>query len=393
MKNEKKHLLALLNLSRASGRNVLSGILGRLNREADWSLSILQIQEHTPEETITLLENSKADGFISTEMEVPQVAAFFERSKIPLVVIGTRRICIPGRTDNLVFVTFDEDRIGEAGARFLGSLGSFASYSFIHYTEKPYAHLSFLRKRGFRRALLKTGHDCTSYGEPGEETAIDREGLERHLAEIPKPAAIMVGCDKRTVEVLDAARRQKLRVPGDISIVSVDNDEILCNSMRPTITSIDTAIGATGATAVEELKRLFNHHSAKPRRIVIDSRPQVTVRESSAVVAPGLHLANRALKFIDENASREVTIQDVVRHLGVSRRLADLRFREFTGHSLLEAITEARLRVVKRKLRTTKSTITRIAAECGFRNENYLKILFKRRTGMTMSDFRRRNSQ
>lgn len=109
---------------------------------------------------------------------------------------------------------------------------------------------------------------------------------------------------------------------------------------------------------------------------------------AGAILAPGLHLANRAQQFIRENAARGITITDVVRHLGVSRRLADLRFREFSGQTLLDAITEARLKIVKNRLRTTKAKIDEIAADCGFRNANYLKILFKRHTGVTMREYR-----
>ena len=359
-----------------------------MNGQQNWSLSITQIQEHSPEEIVALLENSKADGFISAEMEIPEVADFFERSTIPLVVIGTRRRCIPERLDNLAFTTFNEDAIGVAGAKYLMSLGNFASYSFIHYTEKPYSHLSFLRKRSFRKTLLRNKLDCTTYGEPGEAIATDNAGLEKYLASLPKPAAIMVGCDKRAVEVIDAARRIGIAIPGDISLISVDNDEILCNSVRPNITSIAVNNEAIGVKAVNELKRLLKRATFTPRSTIIDARIRVVERESSSVLSPGLHLVKRALKYINENAEHGLTVTDVVNYLGVSRRLADLRFQNFGSKSILEAITEARLKVVKHRLRTTRLTIMKIAEDCGFKNENYLKILFKRHTGQTMREYR-----
>ena len=36
----------------------------------------------------------------------------------------------------------------------------------------------------------------------------------------------------------------------------------------------------------------------------------------------------RALEFIQRNSTRDLKVSDVVRHLGVSRRLASLRFQE-----------------------------------------------------------------
>ena len=79
----------------------------------------------------------------------------------------------------------------------------------------------------------------------------------------------------------------------------------------------------------------------------------------------------------------------MVRHLGCSRRLADLRFRELQGTSIGEAITSCRLDEVRRLLVTTREPIDAIALSCGYENPNYLKNLFRKRFGMTMRDYRR----
>ena len=55
-----------------------------------------------------------------------------------------------------------------------------------------------------------------------------------------------------------------------------------------------------------------------------------------------------------------------------------------------KAIVDARLDAVKQMLSGTRLTIGTISRECGFENPNGLKMLFKRETGMTMRDWRRR---
>ena len=363
--------------------------MDQMNRKTDWLMTIIQVQEHAPDELLSLLANSTCDAVISSEMEIPEVADFLERSEKPLVVIGTRASCIPTRTRNVTFVSYDEDAIGRAGAKFLMSLGKFASYGFVHYTEAPYAHLSFLRERGFRRTLVAAGLDCTSFGEPGEEPAVDLCRMEDWLLALPKPAAVFVGCDKRAIEVLSVCHQLKLRVPGEISILSVDNDEILCNSTSPKLTSINTSIGKGGALAVDALIEMFRHPSDTPKFVRFSSTPDPVRRESCSRLPPGQDLARRAMAFISANASRSIGVQDVVASLHVSRRLADLRFRQYYRKSILEAITNARLAVVRAALLHTRETIDCIAAKCGFTNANYLKILFKRHMGMTMGEFRR----
>ena len=77
-----------------------------------------------------------------------------------------------------------------------------------------------------------------------------------------------------------------------------------------------------------------------------------------------------------------------MKHIKCSRRLADLRFRELQGMSILDAITERRLDEVKRLLTGTRDKMDAIASSCGYRNPTYLKNLFKKRFGMSMRDFR-----
>ena len=74
-------------------------------------------------------------------------------------------------------------------------------------------------------------------------------------------------------------------------------------------------------------------------------------------------------------------------HLGVSRRLADLRFREVTGATIQSALVDARLEKVKRWLRDTDMRISDIAQRCGC-DPGVLRNLFRRRCGTSMRDYR-----
>ncbi|MBQ2630598.1 MAG: helix-turn-helix transcriptional regulator, partial [Kiritimatiellae bacterium] len=97
--------------------------------------------------------------------------------------------------------------------------------------------------------------------------------------------------------------------------------------------------------------------------------------------------------IIDRHALEGITAADVVARLHVSRSLADLRFREVTGTSILEAILNRRLAEVKRMLGGTDMRISEIAVRCGYRDANYLKNLFRKRFGLSMREFRARMRQ
>ena len=65
-----------------------------------------------------------------------------------------------------------------------------------------------------------------------------------------------------------------------------------------------------------------------------------------------------------------------------------LRFREFSGGTVMDAVIAARIQKAKHLLATTNRSIKDITAASGFRNANYMKAVFKRIVGMTMRDYR-----
>ena len=115
----------------------------------------------------------------------------------------------------------------------------------------------------------------------------------------------------------------------------------------------------------------------------------ITIRESTAVETPAGRLVARALKYIDENATKGIAVDDVVRHMKVSRRLLYLRFAEQHGTSIHAAIEKRRLDEVKHLLQTTKLPTEAIAARCGYANPNVLRNLFKRTFAVSLRDYRR----
>jgi AraC-like DNA-binding protein len=96
------------------------------------------------------------------------------------------------------------------------------------------------------------------------------------------------------------------------------------------------------------------------------------------------------VEFIRLNACAGITVMDVARHLNVSRRLAELRFREAQGHSLLDEIQHHRLERVCALLRETNLPIGEIGRRCGYQTETYLKVLFKTRFNVTMREYRKK---
>lgn len=112
-------------------------------------------------------------------------------------------------------------------------------------------------------------------------------------------------------------------------------------------------------------------------------------RESTAPLSPSGPIVDRANRYIAENAVKGISANDVAAHLGISRRLLDLRFRETGFTTVSRRIRNTKLDEVCRLLKTTTLNDRRIAERCGFENVNALRNLFRSTYGKTLYGYRK----
>jgi transcriptional regulator GlxA family with amidase domain len=68
-----------------------------------------------------------------------------------------------------------------------------------------------------------------------------------------------------------------------------------------------------------------------------------------------------------------------------------MRFREATGHSVLDEIIHVRLEKAFTLLARTDTAIGAVPGLCGFNCDRTLDAIFRKRFGMSMLDWRRKN--
>ena len=175
--------------------------------------------------------------------------------------------------------------------------------------------------------------------------------------------------------------------PNDIAVLGVDNEWIFCTHTQPTLSSVQPDFERAGFLAAQCLDRMMRAGGGNIRMTC----PVKTIvgRESTAPSNTAGLMIRRAEEFIHDHPSSVTCVGDVARHLKVSRRLLDLRFRAITGKTVLSAIQDEQLDRVRDLLRTTSLSITEISTLCNFRSENHLKSLFKKTFGITMRDYRK----
>lgn len=101
-------------------------------------------------------------------------------------------------------------------------------------------------------------------------------------------------------------------------------------------------------------------------------------------------LLGRAVRFIHENAIRGIRVRDVAAHIRASRRWLDGQFVEQLGRTPHEEIVRVQFARVEDLLRSSDLPLEAIARQCGFRHAEYMGVAFKRRYGVTPSQWRGR---
>ena len=99
-----------------------------------------------------------------------------------------------------------------------------------------------------------------------------------------------------------------------------------------------------------------------------------------------------AVETIRREACDGLTAAELAARFPVSRKHFERRFREATGHSVLDEILNIRLEQVQAYLLRRDIAIDAIAGLCGFGSEIELRRLFRRRFRSSMTEWRARNS-
>jgi AraC family transcriptional regulator len=105
----------------------------------------------------------------------------------------------------------------------------------------------------------------------------------------------------------------------------------------------------------------------------------------------GLSVASlhRVQDYIHSNLSAAITLVELSRVAGLSRRHFLRSFRESVGDTPLGYVRTLRIEEAKRRLSQGSQSITEVALDCGFSHAQHFATAFRRATGLTPSAFRR----
>ncbi len=289
-------------------------------------------------------------------------------------------VSIESRVEGLEvpWVGADDVAVGELAYRHLSERG----FDRFGYWGPAGAPFSDARLRGFRDAALRDGHWLAVLEGTGEG-----DGLRAWLADLPRPAGVFASDCNFAAKIAWQCRELGIRLPGELAILGVDNDELLCEITTPRLSSVDQGCRQVGYRAAELLDRLLDGQPA-PSEPVLVPPVGIVQRESTDTVAVDHPDVARAVSFIRARALTGIGVSDVLEHLAAARRTLEVHFRRCLGRTVHAEITRVRIEHAKYLLRATDAKTRQIARQCGFGSASYFATAFARATGVSPSAYR-----
>lgn len=370
-----------------SNRDKLAGILRYVRLHTPWDVQLIDRVDDAPK--LADVRRWRPHGMIVKRMAGEPGGLIDLR--IPTVVIDAqlRRYTALRRAS---YITCDPRAVTDAAADYLVKKG-FSNFAYI--IDQRASEWSMKRGELFERRLRGHGFACSVYtprasrGHGSGRWPGGQGALIRWLKSLPKWTAVFVSNDRQARQILQLCRLAKVGVPADLAVLGCDNDELLCENTTPPLSSVEPDFETCGYRAAQLLEDLMFRGRRPPQYLLYGVR-RIVERESSQL---GSRLSDGrvrgGLDFIRLNATRSIGVPDIARHMCVSRRMAELLFRKQLDHSITEEIQMARVEKMKRFLTDTDRPITMICDSCGYQSEAHAKRLFKRVTGLTMSQFRK----
>jgi len=287
-------------------------------------------------------------------------------------------------------ITSDYIRTGQIAARFFINNG-FRNFAFYGYQNVIW---SDARCSGFRAEIKKAGIDAEFFQYSRQKLEhlwfYESEPIVEWLSSLPKPIGVLACDDNQGNKLAEICKMHGFRVPEDISILGVDNDETMCNMTDPPLSSIRLDIERAGYLVAEMVEAVRMGKAERPYDVVI-SPVKIVERSSTSLLVTSDTSVLAAVKYIHKHVEKAITVSDILARVPLSRRLLEIRFKQVTGKSIHNYITDLRVARFAQQILDTDRQIGEIASEYYDVDYNNLCRSFKQKMGMSPKEYRKVN--
>lgn len=252
------------------------------------------------------------------------------------------------------------------------------------------------RIESFRDCCRKAGFDCpVSYFKVGsyEELPSCVGKLVPWARALPPHCAVFAVNDFCALGAARALAAAGRNYPRSVTLIGADGVEIedRDKALAATFSTVRLDFELAGFLAAKMVAETAEQGGPAKRTAFF---PPLMVDRRKSTRGYGRREPHilEAIEMIRREACDGLTAMTLARRFRCSRRLFNLRFREATGHSVLDEIQYVRLEKVFALLSGTDTAIGAIADFCGFGSGVELRRVFRARMGKSLREWRKENS-
>lgn len=345
-------------------------------------------------DSIAFLRKQDCKGIIAC---IPTTVKANQMSKFGLPIIAYSTLQDMGK---LPYITTDSRQVAKLAFEYLSNK-QFEHFAFFGLTE---ARWSGERLNYFSDFVSRSGHTLHVFeGKPLQmtqnlpgfaklwvDTTMKRgqQDLLKWIVELPKPVAILASCDILGCHLSYLIQETGLSIPDDIAVLGIDNNESLCNICSPHLSSIALNLDKAGYDAAQLLDQIISgKEQLKGQQIKIQPM-LVKERASTDIFAIDDQDVLNALKYIHMHNQKPIQVEDVARHLCVSKRSLQMKFQQILKTSIHDEIVHSHFNIARQLLLETDLSIEEIAIRSGFHYSSNMRRAFQDITGMLPHKFR-----
>lgn len=380
-------LLIITDFTESFAYKLLKGIVSYNRGKEQWTICRMppSYKRHLGAEgVVNWAKNWGADAVIGQFAGNDEVSLF---TKNGIVVVAQDYI---RKFNGIPNITADYHGTGRMAAEYFIGKG-YTNFAFFGFRDVCW---SDERYEGFKKAVEESGYgDHLSAYRMQDINAIwyyELDKLSDWLRDLPKPVAVMACDDNQASNLIDACNSIGIKMPGEVAIIGVDNDEIICNLNTPSLTSIHVDIENGGYRTAGLIDRIVSDRSTRVEDIVLKPVKVVSRISTASYATDDTQILN-AIQFIHQNLTKKISVSDVMKEAALSRRLLERRFKAVTGESIYQYISRNKVKLFADMLLDTNDQVINVALNLGENDSKSISRKFKAAYGMAPNEWREKH--
>ena len=200
------------------------------------------------------------------------------------------------RQEHIPNITGDYHGAGKMGAEYFIRKG-FKNFAFYGFKNIVWSRERML---GFDNRVKEEGYTVHQFEHNRrlkyrELWYYKPSALSKWLKSLPKPVALMCCDDNQAMHIAEACRISNIRIPEEVAVLGVDNDEMICNLSDPPLSSVGLDIEKGGYEAARLLHTMIKTKNKEFYDVVVEPT-QVVTRNSTDIYAAKDKYIGMALK-------------------------------------------------------------------------------------------------